>query len=106
MKILKYITLMMLLVIVNVNAQDNNEGLGTEDIIVVKEYEARISDAKKINENPSTEEVEIEKKKLQYDVQEKLMDLEYPAHKVKPLAMPKVKREKFLSSYAKLGFGI
>jgi len=106
MKILKYITLMMLLVIVNVDAQDNNEGLGTEDIIVVKEYEARISDAKKINENPSTEEVEIEKKKLQYDVQEKLMDLEYPAHKVKPLAMPKVKREKFLSSYAKLGFGV
>jgi len=108
MKKLKYISILMLVAFINANAQDNNDdtGLGTEEIIVIKEYEARIADAKRIKEYPSTEEVEIEKPKLNYSVQEKLIELQYPAHKVKPLAMPKVKREKFLSSYAKLGFGV
>lgn len=97
----------MLVAILSVKAQDKKEtGLGTENIIVVREYEARIADAKKIQEQASTEEVDIEKQELQYEVQEKLIVLDYPAHKVKPLAMPKIKREKFLSSYAKLGFGV
>lgn len=104
---LKYITFLFVATCSVVFSQDSNDdGLGSEDIIVIKEYEARIADAKKIVINPTTKEVEIEKQKLDYDMSEKLIKLEYPAHKVKPLAMPKNKREKFLSSYAKLGFGI
>ncbi len=95
-----------LIVSININAQEKDENLGSEDIVVIKEYEARISDAQKINTSPSTKEVEIEKKKLFYETPEKKMDLEYPAHKVRPLAMPKVKPLNYLTSYAKLGFGV
>jgi hypothetical protein len=105
---LKYITFLLLATCSVAFSQGTNEGdgLGSEDIIVIKEYEARIADAKKIVTNPTTKEVEIEKQKLNYETPEKLVELEYPAHTVKPLAMPKIKREKFLTSYAKLGFGV
>lgn len=91
----------------SIYAQKEDEGnLGSEDIIVIKAYEARISDAKKINTYPSTKEVEIEKQKLNYKTPEKKIELEYPAHQVRPLAMPKIKYEKYLNSYVKLGFGV
>lgn len=85
---------------------DSESNLGSEDIIVIKEYEARIADAQKINTKPTTQEVDVEKQSLRYDVPEKLIELKYPAHTVRPLAMPKVKPNNYLSSYAKLGFGI
>lgn len=103
---IKYIVLAMTIATTTINAQTTKEGLGSEDIIVIKEYEARIADAQKINTNPTTQEVEIEKQKLDYDVPEKLIELEYPAHEVKPLAMPKIKPNTYISSYAKIGFGV
>ena len=106
MKKLKYIAIITVTMFTNLYAQDENNGLGSENIVVIKEYEARISDAKKIVTSPTTKDVDVEKQKLNYNTPDKKMDLEYPAHKVKPLAMPKIKTEKFLSSYAKLGFGV
>ncbi len=105
MKKLTYIVLLSLGFVATGFAQDG-EGLGSENIIVIKEYEARIADAQKINTKPTTQEVDVEKQELQYDVPEKLLDLEYPAHTVKPLAMPKVKPIKYHNSYARLGFGV
>lgn len=103
---IKYIAIAMSIAITNINAQTKSEGLGSENIIVIKAYEARIADAQKINTSPTTREVEIEKQKLSYEISEKLIDLEYPAHEVKPLAMPKIKPTTYTSSYAKLGFGV
>lgn len=105
---LKYITFLFVATFSVAFSQDTNDGdgLGSEDIIVIKEYEARIADAQKLENSPTTKEVEIEKQRLEYETPEKMVELEYPAHTVKPLAMPKIKKEKFLTSYAKLGFGV
>ncbi|MCB9255824.1 MAG: TonB-dependent receptor [Chitinophagales bacterium] len=79
--------------------------LGSEDIIVVKDYEARIVDAEKIKINPNIPEIETEKLVLEYNVPSKLLELNYPPHTLKPYSMPKVKSETFNDSYIRLGFG-
>lgn len=84
-------------------AQDN--GLETEDITVVKDYEARIADAQKINVNPSINDVDLPTPVLRYTVPSRLMELKYPPHEMKPYAMPKVKAMDYNDSYVKLGFG-
>ncbi|MCB9226445.1 MAG: TonB-dependent receptor [Chitinophagales bacterium] len=86
-------------------AQEEDENLGSEDIIVVKDYEARIADAKKVNVNPSIPEIEVEKVSLDYNLPSRLMSLNYPAHQLRPYSMPKLKDIKYKHSYVKLGFG-
>ena len=62
MENLKYIAIIFLLGFTGLNAQTtDDDGLGSEDIVVIKEYEARIADAQKINTKPTTQEVDVEK---------------------------------------------
>ena len=82
-----------------------DSNIGTEDITVSKEYEARIADAQKINVNPSISDVELPAPALSYSVPSKLLELKYPAHSMRPYSIPKVTTEKYNSSYIKLGFG-
>lgn len=86
------------------NAQ-NDGTLQSEDITVVKDYEARIADAQKINVNPSVPELNIKAPVLDYNVPNRLMELKYPPHTLKPYSMPKVQAETYNHSYLKLGFG-
>lgn len=80
-------------------------GLDTEDITVVKDYEARIADAQKINVNPNIADVELPAPVLNYNVPSRLLELKYPPHTMKPYSMPKVKAKDYNHSYIKLGFG-
>lgn len=83
----------------------NAQNLDTEDIIIQRDYEARIEDAQRIKTNPAIPEIEVEAPTLTYDVPGRLLSLKYPPHPMKPLAMPKMKKETYLGSYIKLGFG-
>lgn len=105
---IKYIALFLSCIALQAMAQDNTEEntLGSEDIIVIKEYEARIADAQKLEKAPNTKAVKVEKQAQKYIITEKLLPLKYPAHEVRPLAKPKVKPLKYLDSYAKLGLGL
>ncbi|MBL6875834.1 MAG: hypothetical protein ISR01_03490, partial [Chitinophagales bacterium] len=85
-------------------AQDDS-GLDTEDITVVKDYEARIADAQKINVNPGISAVELPKQELSYAIPNRLLELNYPPHTIKPYSMPRVKPRLYNHSFIKLGFG-
>lgn len=101
---IKISLLFALFTLVQLSAQ-NNPSLGTEDITVSKDYEARIADAQKININPKISDVQLPAPALSYSVPYKLLELTYPPHTLKPYALPKVKLEEYNSSYIKLGFG-
>ena len=85
----------------NICARSSNE-----EVIVVKEYEAKISDAQKINIQPNIPEVEETKPTLTYSVPSKdYKDGAFEANPLKPLSMSKEKWEKYNSGFVKIGFG-
>jgi hypothetical protein len=87
------------------NAQTVSPDLDSEKIIITRDYEARIEDAQRLKMNPSIPDTEVETPVLSYEVPSRLLKLKYPPHPVRPLAMPKAKKETFMNSYVKLGFG-
>lgn len=77
-----------------------------EEVIVVKEYEATIQDAQKVNIQPNIPEVEERKPKLDYAIPTKdFKDITFEANPLKPLSMSAEKLEKHNTSFIKLGFG-
>lgn len=80
--------------------------VGNEEVIVVKEYEATIQDAQKVNIPPNIPEVEETKPVLTYSVPNKdYKDATFEANPLKPLSMSKEKLEKYNTSFIKIGFG-
>jgi len=77
-----------------------------EEVIVVKEYEATIQDAQKVNIQPNIPEVEEKKPKLDYTIPSRdFKDITFEANPLKPLSMSKEKLEKYNNSFIKIGFG-
>ncbi len=77
-----------------------------EEVIVVKEYEATIQDAQKVNIQPNIPEVEETKPVLTYSVPARdFKDIPFEANPLKPLSVSKEKLERYNSSFIKLGFG-
>ncbi len=82
------------------------QGVGNEEVIVVKEYEAKISDAQKINIQPNIPEIEETKPVLSYSIPAKdYKDGVFETSNMKPVSMSKEKWEKFNSGFVKIGFG-
>jgi hypothetical protein len=80
--------------------------VGNEEVIVVKEYEATIQDAQKINIAPDIPEVEETKTEFTYSVPSKdYKEISFEANPLKPLSLSKEKMEKHNTSFIKLGFG-
>ena len=80
--------------------------VGNEEVIVVKEYEATIQDAQKVNIQPNIPEVEETKPVLNYTLPTKdFKDISFEPNPMKPLGMSKEKLEKFNNSFIKIGFG-
>lgn len=81
-------------------------GVGNEEVIVVKEYEAKIQDAQKVNLNPNVPEISEKTPTLTYATPERTYkDFSFEANSMKPLAMSKEKLERYNTSYIKVGFG-
>ncbi len=90
----------------NCFAQKNGNGIGNEEVIVVKEYEATIQDAQKINIQPDIPEVEETKPKLDYSIPQKdFKDVSFEPNPARPLSISKEKLEHYNSSFIKVGFG-
>jgi hypothetical protein len=66
MRHLLKISLVLFLGGITVLQAQEGSGLDTEDITVVKDYEARIADAQKINVNPKVADVELPAPELSY----------------------------------------
>lgn len=88
-------------------AQGDGKGeVGNEEVIVVKEYEATIQDAQKVNIQPNIPEVEETKPKLEYSVPAKdYKEFGFETNPLKPIAISADKLERYNSSFIKLGFG-
>lgn len=87
-----------------INAQTNT--VGNEEVIIVKEFDAKIKDADKINESPSIPEIAEPKISIDYNIPTKeFKDISIEANPLKPIGMPKEKLTRYNSSYIKLGFG-
>lgn len=80
--------------------------VGNEEVIVVKEYEATISDAQKINIPPDIPETPDIKPVLQYNIPQKVFgDFTFETNPVKPLALSAEKLAVYNHSFIKIGFG-
>ena len=80
---------------------------GTNDqVIIMKEYEAKVKDADKVSLSPNIPEEEDRTPKLAYKIPERdYKDIPFEPNALKPLGMSNDKLEKFNSSYIKFGFG-
>ncbi len=99
----KYIPLVFSLIAIVVQAQDT---IGTEVINVVKPYTPSVSDAFKINENPtSLDSLDIEKKEVNYSIFSVPVASTFTPAKGKATTVERKRPEKIFGSYATLGFG-
>ena len=80
---------------------------GTNDqVIIIKEYDAKVKDAEKISFSPNIPEEEDKLPKLSYKVPSRdFKDIPFEPNPLKPLGMSSDKLERFNSSYIKFGFG-
>jgi hypothetical protein len=81
-------------------------GVGNEEVIIIKEHDARIKDATKINVSPTLPNIEEKAPNLDYRIPTKdFKEIAVEASPMRPIALPKEKLERFNNSYIKLGFG-
>lgn len=91
---------------VRLQAQAGGKGISNEEVVVVKEYEATIQDADKVNMQPNIPETEDAKPKLDYTIPAHgLSDFAFDPNPLKPLSISKEKMEKYMTSFIKAGFG-
>src|ERR1043165_1995510 len=77
-----------------------------EQVIVIKEYEAKIQDAQKVNIPPNIPEEEETKPVLNYTIPSRdFKDISFEPNPLKPISMSKEKLEKYNTSFIKIGFG-
>lgn len=107
MKPAKTIISLLAIALVLVAAPDTTTAqVTTQQVIVVKEFEATIQDAQKVNISPNIPEVEETKPVLNYTVPSKdFKDMSFEPNPLKPLSMSAEKLEKLNSSFIKIGFG-
>lgn len=87
-------------------AQNTGTGVGNEEVIVVKEYEATIQDAQKVTLQPDIPETEEKAPVFEYNVPAReWKEFSFEANPLKPVAMSKEKLERHNTSFIKLGFG-
>ena len=87
-------------------AQKDGGGIGNEEVVVVKEYEATIQDAQKVNIQPGIPEIEEKKPRLDYTIPiQEFKDINFEPNPMKPIAISKEKVQAYNSSYIKIGFG-
>lgn len=99
----KYIPLVFSLIAIVAQAQDT---IGTEVINVVKPYTPSVSDAFKINENPTIiDSLDIEKKEVNYSIFSVPVASTFTPAKGKATTIERKRPEKIFGSYATLGFG-
>ncbi len=86
--------------------QTSAQGVGTEEVIVVKEYEIKIADADKVTIQPAIPETEEKKPVLDYNIPAReFKDIAFEANPLKPLSLSREKLEKFNNSFIKIGMG-
>jgi len=98
--------LMALFCVQPVFAQDKKDKLNSENVDVVKSFEARLLESNKINVQPQLPALDTTTQKQTYLVPARPLTVKYDAPKLRPIGMKTVKEEKPLNGFAKLGAGV
>ncbi len=88
-----------------VNAQTEDETLETEEVEIIRNFDARLKETEKQFLSPELPEPKEEDGPLEYTVPSKLLAIEYPTPKIRPIAMRRDKIPSVYAGYLKAGFG-
>jgi hypothetical protein len=80
--------------------------VGNEEVVIVKERDVKIKDADKISQSPNIPSLPEQKINLDYKIPSfEFKEISFEPNPLKPIAISREKKERFNSSYIKLGFG-
>ena len=99
------ITIIALLTLTTIWAQQSKDSLNTEVVNVVKPYTAKISDAFKIKDKPKLQNETIKKQSVNYQINSVPVASTFTPSKGKAKALKRPKRERLYDNYLSLGFG-
>lgn len=98
--------LVSLLFSFNLWGQVDDPILETEEVEVIKNFKASLEEAEKVFLEAREPEIEKSPITLNYQVPARLLGLQYPPPRIRPLAMKRDKLPDIYSTYAKVGYGI
>ena len=99
------ITLISIFIAQSLWAQEPKDTLNTEVINVVKPYKPSISDAFKVKDLPKTNEGEVQKESIDYQINSVPVASTFTPSKGKAKAVKKQKKERLYDNYVSVGFG-
>ncbi len=101
----KYISLILIFCAVALSAS-GQDGLPTEEVDVIKSFNARLINAEKIEVNPELPPLDTTTLRQDYNIVTKALLVEYLPPKIRPLSVSKDKLQEGYNGYAKLGGGL
>ena len=88
-------------------AHGQEKGIGNDETEVIKNFKAQLEDRDKINRPASIpDDSNNQNTNLDYEVTPRLLNLDYEAPKIKPLAFSSPEQEAGSKFYSKIGFGM
>jgi hypothetical protein len=88
---------------VQLSAQDPD--LPSEEVDIIKSFDARLGDAERVNLDPSLPPLDTATRRLNYNVFTRTIPVEYLPPKIRPLALRREKNQEAYDGYLKLGGG-
>lgn len=98
--------LSLIIVLVSFSASSfGQEELEQEQVEVIKNFEAKLSESERLDVNPSLPPIDTSNRKISYDIPAKAMNIDYAAPQIKPIAMNAKALPKAFKTYLKGGYG-
>ncbi|GJM33289.1 MAG: hypothetical protein DHS20C18_22900 [Saprospiraceae bacterium] len=101
----KYICLFLFFSLVSI-AAFSQDGLPTEEVDVIKSFNARLINAEKVEVKPQLPPLDTTTLRQEYNILTKTILVEYLPPKIRPLSISKDKLQKGYNGYLKLGAGL
>ncbi len=101
----KYILFFGLLFGLAAPAFAQNQELPTEQVDVIKDFNARLKDTEKYNLSPELPPLDTTRKRQYYDIRSQILNVEYPPPKIRPIALQRAGNQDLYNGYARLGGG-
>ncbi len=98
-------TAVLLLICCSINLLRAQDDLPTGEVEVVKDFDARIADTKRLGLSPKIPEATTSEKSFLYTVSSKQLEVSYEPPVIKPLSMPTDKNPESYRGFLKAGAG-
>ncbi len=104
---LRYVLILPFLFLgLQIQAQEDDENIGTEEVDVIKPYTPEVSDAFKLKEMPKSEDsTSVTKKEVGYKISSVPVASTFVPAKATAARVPKAKKEHLYDSYVSFGLG-